>query len=837
MSSADFDQARSYINLLRGDANAKVHWQMFNDDDTDAGPPQVFYSTLDDAINRIKTWQRKGYGAYVTINPTDGKGRKVENITGYNWLFADIDGDGQRVLQKYPLKPAFITSRDKTHGHVYWPVTGITSEKQYNYVQKRIAMYLGSDTQVIDPARVARCPGTLHLKDPSNPTSYTIVQDNSAEVDFEYDYDEVIAAFKVTEKQQKELDKFVSNREALSSGSGLNENPIYREQLRNFAEQNAIPAVKGEGRSKELFRVAGFGYDRGVTVEETIDILWEVYNPRCDPPWTEKEYPNFVSYCERAYRYGKNAPGCKTATGIEWGDVAEPTGGWDKNQAIGTENKKTGRYDKDMPDMEFEESFGDIGFITKEQAATNSTMITSKSTVYEHGLKFIGENFPNKTLLRYESVFYVFNGKHWDEVSDEHMMSLIMRFFACWLFPPSKIKNIFDTVKMQVFEDNLKRGVYLNEKENEMITSIIVKNGIIDIKEGKAVLTPHDRNFFDLNMMPYDYDPTATCDDFLKFVDQQWPGDKEMHDQLQEMYGLCLMPVKQIQLFALMIGKSRSGKGVHREIITEMIGKHNVVSPSLENLIEDHTINAMSKAKVAIVPEANAINHLIKDRCLNRVKAITGGDSIHFNRKFKDSAECDVWPFMIIQANELPDFVDASGALANRVWPFRLKHTFAGKEDKGLADRLCAPKSISGIFNWALEGLVRVLANNMSVTFAEDSKRYVEDVRYDTFPLASFFEDSCIIDPSTWIYVDDLHQAYLHHAREKGVKMPMSMIKFSKMIDSSQLSITKIRETKSTDGSKRKYYFKGVQINDIAKQKANVFPPTKPPININKNIK
>ncbi len=213
MVGADFGQAHYYIKLLRGDGDHPVHWQMFNDKDSESGSPQVFYSSLNDAKATIEQYQKQGFGAYITINPTDGKGRKRENITAFKWLFADIDGNKQ-VLVDYPLKPAFITSRDGTHGHVYWPITGITTEKQYNRAQRLISMYLECDEQVIDPCRVARCPGTFHLKDPANPASYKVVQDNSDVVDFEYDYEEVLEAFKLDDEKQKVVEKFITNREA-----------------------------------------------------------------------------------------------------------------------------------------------------------------------------------------------------------------------------------------------------------------------------------------------------------------------------------------------------------------------------------------------------------------------------------------------------------------------------------------------------------------------------------------------------------------------------------------------------------------------------------------------
>jgi P4 family phage/plasmid primase-like protien len=815
MSSTDLNQARKYIELLRGDVNTPVFWQLFSDVDSDNKDliPENFSASLDSALPEIQRLQNRGYGVYVTVNPTDGRGRKIENIVEYNWAFADID-NGSKVLVDYPLKPAFITGRDETHGHIYWPVTGCTTVTQYNRMQKQIALYLGSDEQVIDPCRVLRIPGFLHLKDPSAPKTYTVMQDNSAEIDFEYSYEEIISAFKLDEVKSKELEKFVGSRQAYLDGTGYNETPVYRQQMINFAANHAPISVSGSG-SLNLIRVASFGYDRGLYAEETTQILWEHFNPRCDPPWQDKEYPMFATYVERAYIFAKNALGCKTATSVKWGDVPEPAGGWDHNKSLVKTSK---------PDREFTPTEHDIGFVTETTAKMNSALITEKSTSYEHSIKFIGENYPNKTLMRFDSMFYKFNGKHWEEVSDEDMSAQILNKFACWLLSASKVKNILDVMKIQVFERNLKRGMYLDDRSKNQMTSLIMKNGIVEIENGKAVLKPHSSNFFDINMLDYDFDPTATCEEFVSFVEQQWPNNPEMMLQVQELYGLCLIPNRTHGKCALMIGKTRSGKGTHARVISSLVGKHNIASPSMESLIEHDAISSLSKAKVAIIPEANSISHMVKDRVLNRLKSITGGDSVYYNRKYKDGADCDLWPLMIIQANEFPQFADSSGALAGRMWPFPMTVSFAGKEDRGLSDRLCSPQSIAGVLNFALAGLARLIQNGMEVTVCELSKDYVDDIKYDTFPLASFCEECCLMTPAAITYVDDLYMVYQRWCRDKGIKIPIGAVKFTKMLDSSHLLIVKSRESKSTDGVRRRYFFKGVKTNDIAKQKYSEDP-------------
>ena len=480
--------------------------------------------------------------------------------------------------------------------------------------------------------------------------------------------------------------------------------------------------------------------------------MWQHYNPRCLPPWEVKDYDQFCLYVSNAYKFANNAPGCLTATAsFSSLDTPEPPEGWEAN-----EKRKTKKNEE--PEVEFERVEGDIARITKEDAALNSVKITNKSPVFDQAIKFIGEVFPDKTLIRNDKVFYYFNGVHWDEIPDDKIKHLISTLFAVWKLTPSKVNNIFDTICHLVYMENVSPGKYMDGRKDET-DNIIMQNGIIQIsQDGHWELVPHTSELFDLNALTYDYQPNATCFEFVKFINSQWPDDKQMHMQLQELYGLSLIHDNRHHLLPLMIGKSRSGKGVHSKILETMVGRHNFCSPSLESLIEDHTLNIMSSKKLAIIPEANAVHPGIRDRILNRLKSISSNDSLQYNRKYKDAAICSSWPLTIIASNEMPDFADPSGALANRIWAFPFRRSFAGKEDRHLADRLCSPESIAGIFTWALEGLVRIIKNG-KVTFAVESRELVEDIRRDTFPLSDFVEDCCLIAADDSVRVADLYSA------------------------------------------------------------------------------
>lgn len=133
-------------------------------------------------VLRVSDLVRKGYNLYVRCSvlkkePTKGRGLKVDTL-GTSFLYADIDTkDG--VLEKLAQfkKPTILV--DSGHGYHVWYRIGLfeTDIKKAEEKNAWIASSLGGD-KCFDAARVLRVPGTLNLKDPSNPLPVSMVEFN-----------------------------------------------------------------------------------------------------------------------------------------------------------------------------------------------------------------------------------------------------------------------------------------------------------------------------------------------------------------------------------------------------------------------------------------------------------------------------------------------------------------------------------------------------------------------------------------------------------------------------------------------------------------------------------
>ena len=86
--------------------------------------PQVLCGTFDEFVDLFIRLQEQGAGIFVTINQTDGKGRKTENIVGVRAIFVDLDGSPLEPIFSAPLSPHIIIESSPGRYHAYWIVEG-----------------------------------------------------------------------------------------------------------------------------------------------------------------------------------------------------------------------------------------------------------------------------------------------------------------------------------------------------------------------------------------------------------------------------------------------------------------------------------------------------------------------------------------------------------------------------------------------------------------------------------------------------------------------------------------------------------------------------------------
>jgi putative DNA primase/helicase len=362
--------------------------------------------------------------------------------------------------------------------------------------------------------------------------------------------------------------------------------------------------------------------------------------------------------------------------------------------------------------------------------------------------------------------FYTYTGTHWQVVDEPDVRSWIYRetehaWFAAgtpeeptterWLPNPRKVSAVADALGI---------GVLHRPSGQEHEPAIALTNGVYDLAAER--LLPHSPARWNLNSLPFAYEPDATCPQWEQFLIQVLPQDSVRF--LQEWIGYLISGRTNQQKIASLVGLPRTGKGTTARIVRALLGSHNVAAPMLGSLIQPFGLEPLLGKSLALFADVKWTSRGVSD-ATELIKTISGEDGVTVHRKHKGSWEGDLPTRFMFMSNDTPSFTDASGALALRMIHIRFTRSFAGHEDIGLTDRLLA--ELPGIFLWALEGLRR-LDERGHFHVPAASVAVDEDVRRTASPHLVFLQERCVLDPSARTTLDAVWMSWESWCRDDG---------------------------------------------------------------------
>jgi putative DNA primase/helicase len=284
---------------------------------------------------------------------------------------------------------------------------------------------------------------------------------------------------------------------------------------------------------------------------------------------------------------------------------------------------------------------------------------------------------------------------------------------------------------------------------------INVENGMVRVADG--VLVPHDPKLLSVVQLPVKHDPAATCPNIESFVAATFPSDA--HALAWEIPGVLMVPATWLQKAILLLGEGCNGKSVWLSLIVRFLGKHNVATIPLHRLEADKFSVSRLVGKLANVCADLPSEHL---EGTSTFKALTGGDTLSAEYKFRDSFDLDPFARLVFSANHPPRSADSSAAFFRRWLVIPFDHTFGPEEQipRDILDaRLQAPEELSGLFNRALEGLRRV-QEQRGFSEPASTREAWRDFHATTDPLAVWLDRYTVDDPDCYVTKQALGVAY-----------------------------------------------------------------------------
>ena len=271
---------------------------------------------------------------------------------------------------------------------------------------------------------------------------------------------------------------------------------------------------------------------------------------------------------------------------------------------------------------------------------------------------------------------------------------------------------------------------------------LVFRNGTFDVNTGK--LREHSETDYSTILLGYEYDPEATCERWLQFIQEVTNGDSERAAVLQEFAGYILVPDCRFGKMLFLKGEGNNGKNVFCETLRDVFSKDNCSAVPAYKFGENFQMINLRDSVLNISSETSKALNKSRD---NLFKVATG-DDLHDSYKGRDVITFTSRAKLILCMNDYPEINDNTYALERRLlfvdFPIKFVKHPRGEFEKTMDTRLAArlKKELPGIFNWCYEGAKRLIKNE-GFTENADTPRNVQQLKTLNNELYSFV-DECI---------------------------------------------------------------------------------------------
>ena len=324
------------------------------------------------------------------------------------------------------------------------------------------------------------------------------------------------------------------------------------------------------------------------------------------------------------------------------------------------------------------------------------------------------------------------------------------------------------------------------EDINVPLHLINVQNGILNIETMKLI--EHTPDLFFLSQIPIKFNPHAKCDKFIEFLNHISMKEGELREKtvntIQEYLGYCFLRAYPYKNYIVFDGGGDNGKTTLLNVVVALIGMNNNTSISLQDL------NHRPFAKAQLFRKHINVSDDLPKKALKytgEIKQITGNSPLWSDIKNHRKGISFVnYAKPWYACNELPETYDYSDAFFSRMIQITFLNKYLPKGNKKINDKnifvrdtkitekLTTPEELSGIFNFALEGLERLKENH---NFSDDMTTEEKRTMYlrKTNPIHAFIEDEIEIIGEDWcITVDDFFSELISYCERNEFDKPTS---------------------------------------------------------------
>jgi len=305
-------------------------------------------------------------------------------------------------------------------------------------------------------------------------------------------------------------------------------------------------------------------------------------------------------------------------------------------------------------------------------------------------------------------------------------------------------------------------------------------NGVLPVNGSVGKLQPFSPSYMLTQRLGFEYEPEASCETWLKWLDWTFGGSEEKVELMQALFRWTLEPKGQeahaVQVWPILIGPSGTGKGTFLEVLQGLLGK-SFAAWSYSTMSDANGLLRLCNKKAAIAAE---LKGSLTTKIAETINMVASNEVVEVKALYQnctDTRLCTV-PWAAMNEPIQSSIVDKKG-LNRRI----LYIQFARKPeavDHGLGKKLAG--DLPGIFNWvwsmslneAIETIKTYMASEGNLAtqreFLESSNSVYEWLAEQDFPSEVRGSSRMYYDQyKTWALSCSYHPLGFRHWRDQMV--------------------------------------------------------------------
>lgn len=341
----------------------------------------------------------------------------------------------------------------------------------------------------------------------------------------------------------------------------------------------------------------------------------------------------------------------------------------------------------------------------------------------------------------------------------------------------------------------------LGAHQADLRNYIVVNNGMVDWQSNQLLAwDPDVKTTIAFNV---EYNPYAKCPRFEKYL-EEWLPDPVVRMVIQEYLGYCLIPNTNYRKALFLYGKGKNGKSMLIEFLQDFF-EDSSTALSYDGLftrfgpsqLKDKLVNIFDDTMVSFTKETSIAKNLI------------AGGTISAEYKGRDSFQFRNVARFIYSSQETPRTSDNTVAWYDRWFFVKFPNQFRPSNTIKSEIQAALKEERSGIFNWMLEGLKRLMEQD-DFTPCPALDLTTQEYQSQNDNVAQFVHNMCIFVENTAekVTVNDLYKVYEIWVSSENLKT-VSKKEFIKRIG--DLGFTKNKGY--LNGKSGQTYFEGLLLD------------------------